>query len=1096
MPRSTFFALLCAALTVAACDKLELETVVRPIDGRGGAVANCVGCHGDATRDGDALVRAAPPAAPLGGDGGAHLAHLTGGTFRAALTCAECHYVPTLPAHADGNVAVPMTGLARIDGATPSWDAESSTCSGVYCHGATLGGGPAATPPWSSAAALGCTSCHGAPPPAPHTASASCGVCHAGYTASTVNATTHLNGAIDASGGHPAGFSDPTQHGYLANRELATCRTCHGTDYTGGSSGVSCNSCHGGTAWQTSCTFCHGTSPGPASPPVDTRGRTATSNVSVGAHAAHVATTMTTAIACTECHPNRAGSNVLTDAAHVDGDGRAEVVLGTRAGAGATYARVSDTSATCSSTYCHGAGPVEWTSTAPLGCTSCHDAPPPAPHTAITNCGACHDGYTQSSVNAATHLDGTVESSGGHADGYDVRTVHGYEVNRIGLTSCKTCHGTELASCNACHPGGTAWQTSCTFCHGNPSTGLASPPVDTEGGTATANVSVGAHAAHAATAIATPLACRECHPDRAGSNVVTDAAHLDGDGRAEVVFGTRAGASATYTRASDTSATCASTHCHGANAVEWTSTAPLGCTSCHGAPPPGTHTTSTNCDACHPGYTQSSVNPATHVNGTTESSTPHLEGYLAATVHGYEANSVGLASCASCHGTDLASCNTCHEGTAWQTSCTFCHGNPSTGLASPPVDTRGRTATANVSVGAHAAHVATTMTTPLACTECHPDRAGSNVLTDAAHMDGDGRAEVVLGTRAGAGATYARASDTSATCSSTYCHGANPIDWTSTAPLGCASCHGAPPAEQHTASTSCGACHTGYTQSSVYAATHLNGTVEVSSPHLAGYSEPAVHGYEVNRSGLASCKDCHGTDLASCSTCHASMGFADWQTSCTFCHGNPSTGRASPPVDTQGRSVATNVSVGVHASHVATTIATPVACTQCHADRTGSNVVTDGAHIDGNGVAEISFGTLARTGGAPALYNRDVSGTSATCASTYCHGRFTGGATATVSWTSTAQVNCSSCHGNPPNTGKHLAHATPYDSPPVACYHCHNAVASSSGGIGNAPLHVNGTDNVGFGGTYATIPNVTGTWNASTRQCSSVSCHGPKSWPP
>ena len=805
---------------------------------------------------------------------------------------------------------------------------------------------------------------------------------------------------------------------------------------------------------------------------------------------------MTTPLACTVCHPDRTGSDVTTDAAHIDGNARAEVVFGARAGASATYARVSDTSATCSSTACHGAAAIEWTSTANLGCTSCHGSPPPAPHTTSTACGACHPGYTQSSVNAATHIDGTPQVTSPHAAGYSAGNVHGYDVNRGGLASCKGCHGTDLAKCSSCHSG---WQSNCTFCHGTSPSGPASPPVDIQGRSVTTNVSVGAHAAHVATTMTAPIACTVCHPDRTGSNVTTDAAHIDGNARAEVVFGARAGASATYARASDTSATCSSTACHGTATVQWTSTANLGCTSCHGAPP-ASHVATAECGACHPGYTASSVNPVTHIDGTPQYTSPHPAGYSAGNVHGYEVNQAGFASCKSCHGTALASCNTCHGGTTWQTTCTFCHGTSPAGPASPPVDTRGRSVTTNVSVGAHAAHVGTAITaSPITCTECHADRAGSNASTDPAHVDGDGIAEVQFGalaTHGGAPAAYARTSDTLSTCSATYCHGASEVVWTSPLAAGCTSCHGAPPADPHAQSTACGACHTGYTQTSVNPATHLDGTVDYSSPHAAGYADPTVHGYEANRTGLASCKTCHGTTLPSCTACHTTAGYAAWATSCTFCHGTSPSGPASPPVDTQGRSVATNVSVGVHAAHVATTIATPLACTQCHADRSASNVITDAAHVDGDARAEVAFGALA---GASAQYVR-ASDTSATCGSTYCHGKFTGGANATPSWTSTAPATCTSCHGNPPNTGLHYTHVSA--AFPITCFNCHNAVSNpTNDGIAatGAALHVNGADNVKFGGTRTidgvTI-NVSGTWNAGTRSCSSLvgGCHGGKAW--
>ena len=283
----------------------------------------------------------------------------------------------------------------------------------------------------------------------------------------------------------------------------------------------------------------------------------------------------------------------------------------------------------------------------------------------------------------------------------------------------------------------------------------------------------------------------------------------------------------------------------------------------------------------------------------------------------------------------------------------------------------------------------------------------------------DGAAQLAFGALATTGGAVPAWDPVTATCSSSYCHGQfvggdllNAPSWTTVngTQAACGTCHGAPPPAPHTASTACGSCHDGYTQTSVNLATHVNGIVEAeASPHAAGWADPAQHGKQVNLTGLAGCKSCHG-DLGattSCGTCHAAAGFATWDTSCTFCHGSTSTGRQNPPLDIQGRTLATNVSVGVHEAHATTTIATAVACVQCHPARTAS-VATDAAHIDGNGIAEVVFGTLAKTGGANATYTR-TSATSATCASTYCHGRFSGGVNsgsgATVNWTSTTQVD-------------------------------------------------------------------------------------------
>jgi predicted CxxxxCH...CXXCH cytochrome family protein len=467
--------------------------------------------------------------------------------------------------------------------------------------------------------------------------------------------------------------------------------------------------------------------------------------------------------------------------------------------------------------------------------------------------------------------------------------------------------------------------------------------------------------------------------------------------------------------------------------------------------------------------------------------------------HGRDANAQGFSGCTTCHGADLdggsvgVSCHACHAAagfSTWDTNCTFCHGDPASGGPSPPVDIQGRSVATNVSVGVHASHVGTAIANPIGCGQCHPPRSAS-VVTDAAHVDGNGLAEVLFGpiaTTGGAAATYTRASDTSASCAATYCHGAfagganATMGWTSTAQVGCTSCHGAPPPAPHTASTSCGTCHPGYTQTTVIAATHVDGILQVTSNHAAGYASRTAHGYDANLQGLTGCKSCHGADLnggsgPSCTACHASAGFPSWATTCTFCHGSTTTGRQNPPVDVRGRTVATNVSVGVHESHATTTIANPIACTECHPARTAS-VVTDAAHLDGNGIAEIAFGTIARTGNVTPAYTR-TSATAATCASTYCHGRFSGGVNggsgATMGWTSTTQVGCTSCHGRPPSTGNHGDHSG------RSCGDCHPGYTTSSV---NRTTHLNGTKQVG---------NRITSWNPSTRSCSS-NCHGSETW--
>jgi predicted CxxxxCH...CXXCH cytochrome family protein len=344
----------------------------------------CSGCHGSN----------ANPAPPVGTHGetatttlavGAHQAHVNDGAIHKALSCEDCHVVPTsLANHPDGTIHMAWSVLATGNGATtPVLDTAAATCAATYCHGATLTtpGGSAKTPVWTKVdgSQAQCDSCHGNPPGNWHPPNPLCNSCHP--------LTVAIDGTIDVAGG----------------------RHIDGTVEV---AGLTCHSCHGST-----------TNP---APPADTRGNSATTFVGVGAHQAHLlGGAIRGPIDCTECHV------VPTETLHANGT--VTLTWGPLATAGGATATFDATSATCSN-YCHGAAfrPGDGTLRTPVwtkvdstqaACGTCHGFPPPPDHPQSTQCYLCHKDTVDANGNIlvanGTHIDGRIEAGG------DCGTCHG-----------------------------------------------------------------------------------------------------------------------------------------------------------------------------------------------------------------------------------------------------------------------------------------------------------------------------------------------------------------------------------------------------------------------------------------------------------------------------------------------------------------------------------------------------------------------------------------------------------------------------------------------------------------------------------------------
>ncbi len=183
---------------------------------------------------------------------------------------------------------------------------------------------------------------------------------------------------------------------------------------------------------------------------------------------------------------------------------------------------------------------------------------------------------------------------------------------------------------------------------------------------------------------------------------------------------------------------------------------------------------------------------------------------------------------------------------------------------------------------------------------------------------------------------------------------------------------------------------------------------------------------------------------------------------CASCHTAPGEG---PPFRDQTGSVDPNrLTVGAHDAHLHASFAAPLSCGDCHRVPV---TVSDPGHLDTVPPATVQFGALARTGGAQPSYQQQG------CAASYCHGNFPGGnRTNAPRWLGgDAAGQCGTCHGLPPQSGRHPEHA----SEGVSCDRCHGPFLQAN--------HVNGVVDVSLTA-----------YDRRFKTCGQA-CHAPRSWP-
>ncbi len=434
-------------------------------------------------------------------------------------------------------------------------------------------------------------------------------------------------------------WGDPAEHGASAklapgHSSFIVCKICHGNDFAGGGSGVSC------------VNFCHtsGSAPHPGNTPGWITGGTYT----------HTNTDPVNAVVCSDCHAGGVGINPphppLTPAPAGTAPGCFNSTLCHGAEVaphilGATWLNPTSSAfhgisakadlAFCQT--CHGTtGTIFFDGgVAATKCSNCHTAAKAHPTTwyqapgafpsyvashrdsgnRSVACAICHNvtaagagpmagapscfsaSFTNAlGVAASCHLNGP--GAPNHAVPY-FDNVHFQATSTTFTTNCGNCHavtGTSPVSsaplCTVCHTGGSPLAlTACTSCHANPPGGA----------TGTYPNVAGAHATHLGLNVAgTPVACNTCHNGlgtntlnhynranaRPGSNALRVA---PGDLAFLAAYSAKTGASSFDNAA----LSCGNISCHGGTprsggnpgtALNWqtgTLVVDSSCTSCH-----------------------------------------------------------------------------------------------------------------------------------------------------------------------------------------------------------------------------------------------------------------------------------------------------------------------------------------------------------------------------------------------------------------------------------------------------------------------------------------------------------------------------------
>lgn len=226
---------------------------------------------------------------------------------------------------------------------------------------------------------------------------------------------------------------------------------------------------------------------------------------------------------------------------------------------------------------------------------------------------------------------------------------------------------------------------------------------------------------------------------------------------------------------------------------------------------------------------------------------------------------------------------------------------------------------------------------------------------------------------------------------------------------------------------------------------HNASAKNLSEPYLTRFaSSPAGSFSATGAPGCFNATMCHGDvqKTNNCDACHSTAGTNPFRSM---------VGSADP-----GDAI-----VGAHTVHLGAAsqpnpLSSNIACSECHNVPTAPAI--SASHR--NGITNITFGTLARTGGLNPTATRDPLSGALVCSNTYCHGaRLVDGTNKSPRWNQTdylTATGCGTCHGYPPTTPSHAL-----ASGPTSCVTCHSHVNAAGTGFTDATKHINGTIEAG-----------------------------------